>query len=159
MYRRIILLVLAIPLLGACSSVKVRYDHRADFHRYKRYAYEIQKPVIRGLDRNEARLILNEIDAKLKSAGLYATRSHPDLLVRIRLDFNKRIDVYDSPYRWRHRYQKQSKEGWIDIDLLDARTKQSVWRGRFYLQFTNTRDLMRKLSRKLDQLFKKYPPA
>jgi len=152
------ILLLWLPLwLAGCSSVKVHYDRRADFTSYRTYAYEIRKPVIKGLDKAEARYMVEQIDAYLQRAGLQASRSHPDLLVGILLDFNERVDIYNPPYRWNHR-RYRSKEGLVKIDLKDARTGKVVWTGRFYLRFAHKKELMQRLDKKLQRLFAQFPP-
>jgi len=157
MLRKFFLIVLAGWLLTSCSSVHVQYDRQTDFSRYHTYAYQAGKNNIKGLQLGESQYIIREIDRHLRQWSLQPVRQNPDLLVKVILNFHKRVDVYKGYTPGPRR--TQSKEGKVEVRLIDPRTSRIVWNGYFYLQFANERELKTYVRRKLDKMFRKMPPG
>lgn len=149
MRNPIVLLVTALLalLLAACASnpvIRADYDRAADFSRYRSYGF--LSPL--GTDKAGYRSLLTErlsraTRAQLDARGyVYAARD-PDLLVNFAARLDERIEVMPAPpyYGYGGGYYRmwpgygwgsdvyQYTEGTLNVDLIDARTRQVVWEG------------------------------
>lgn len=139
---KLILPVIGIVLISACSSIKVAtdYDTSTDFKQYKTFAFYkkgIDKVEISDLDK---RRILKGIEEELIARG-YTKSENPDLLVSIFAKSRQKINVYNDNfmygYGWYPFYYGPNSgvridnytEGTLFIDLIDADKKQLVWQG------------------------------
>jgi hypothetical protein len=153
-------LLVAGMLLVSCSSVKVNYDESVDFSKYKTFAY-IKNGISKSkIPRKFKRVIVYEIDEFLKNENLVPDKYRPDLYVKLYIDVHKRYDVYPEPVYYGERiYKTRSYEGKIQVELIDAETKKSVWKGTFSVHFRNTAQLESQMRNYLSKLAEKYPPV
>jgi hypothetical protein len=144
MSRRVRLAVLLIGVLGCAPAISVDhdYDSAADFAAIETYDWLAQpagggaRPGLARNDLLEAR-IQRSANAELAAKGFTQDSSAPDVLLACHAGARDRISVTDWGYgygrfgRWRgggvsvHRY----KEGTLILDVIDARTKELIWRG------------------------------
>jgi len=141
----------AVALMAGCSSMSVNYDFdsNADFAQYRTFAW-MAKPQGLPADANQAKLHNDIIDRRIETAiqGELAARhiervdENPGLLVVFHVGVEDKIQVTDygynySPYSayWGYGYGGrqldvyQYQQGTLIIDLVDAKTKNLVWRG------------------------------
>lgn len=142
------LVILASAALGGCSSVEINhdYDRNVDFSRFKSFAW-IQEPVtdVSG-DARSARQRNSLLDKRIRGAvndelerkGLAVDTDAPDLFVAYHTGVQDKVDVTDWGYSYRDYYWGaggrdidvyQYQEGTLIIDLIDANSKDLVWRG------------------------------
>ena len=164
--------------LAACSSMKVQteYDRNADFKGYRSYAWLLQQP---GPEQSpEARdprireAVFQGIDQALASKGL--TRVTPDqspeLLVAVHGWAINRIDVQSYGYNYAATPYgfyptmatpavavRQYRDGTLIIDLVDARSKQMVWRGTATDTFSPGMEAQ-KVAEAVSKTLAEYPP-
>lgn len=134
--------ILALILQG-CSSTNVTtdYDRQANFGSYKSYNW---MPAPDRMSRNPLldnslmrKHVENAVINVLATKGMYAIQLSPDLLIAYHLGVKEKIDVNSWGYgygRWGawgspNVDVRQYKEGTMVIDLVDAKTKELVWRG------------------------------
>ncbi|VUD59917.1 hypothetical protein TDB9533_02800 [Thalassocella blandensis] len=135
--------------LASCATgpkVDALYDPGANFAQYKTYNFAPHSVK----DKQEYTSILSKylkqtIAEQMESRG-YVRSEKPDLLVNYHVSSKEKIDVDELPavgapyYSYRYGYGawpaysyetrvKQYQEGTLNIDLIDAQTKQLVWEG------------------------------
>jgi hypothetical protein len=177
-------------VVSSCSSVRVAadYDKKADFNKFKTFAFfktGIDKAEISDLDK---RRILRAIESELLAKG-FTKSENPDLLISLFTKSQQRVDVYNNAWGigawgwggwgwggfgpgwggfgpgWGWGWNQQpnvstSIEGTLYIDLIDANKKELVWQGM------GTGFLSRKMDKKEERIkefvstiMEKYPPG
>ncbi|MGS0757648.1 DUF4136 domain-containing protein, partial [Roseateles sp. GG27B] len=147
----------ATLLLGACATgpvVQVEIDQKADFTQYKTFGFA--NPL--GTDRNGYQTIVSghlkaATQRELEARGLRLNDNAPQLLVNFNAELNEKLRVSSLPspmlgfgmgrgyYGYRSgmyatwpMYRGELvatpyQEGALNIDLIDASSKQMVWEG------------------------------
>lgn len=177
---RTLLTLATLALLAACSPLTVNYDYdnTADFTKYKTYTW-MAKPA--SLPSNPAgspqnsdlldRRIRASVEAELNARGLNDNAEAPDLLAVYHLGVQDKVQVTDygysySPYYWggggRQIDVYQYQEGSLIIDLVDAETKNLVWRGSGSKVIENTQmtpdQMQAKVSEIVGSIMASFPP-
>ena len=141
-------LLLCLAACVACSGIRVStdYDPEADFGSLSSYAWLEERSGVRGdregitslLDRRVRAAVADELQSKGLAS---AARGDADLLVMYHLSAERKLDVdvinsnYGAgPGRWNRVGSTQTvvreyQEGTLVIDLVDAATRELVWRG------------------------------
>lgn len=154
--RPILLALVAVAVLCACSTVRVRqdYDPNEDFSRLRRYAWYPAQPRPTGDLRLDNPLlhgrIQSAVDRWLAARGYRLIETpDPDFYVNFHLSMQSKLDVRTidhgyyagGPYGgrwggvgwagpgWTETYAVQYDEGTLAIDVIDARQRKLVWRG------------------------------
>jgi len=171
---------LALALaVTACSSVKVQteYDKATNFKGYKTYAWIPQEPGPEQAPANRdpriREAVVRGIDDGLASKGLTKAQpdQKPDLLVAVHGFAVNQIDVRTygytygpSPYGFYPTLAtpggvdvRQYRAGTLIIDLVDAATKQMVWRGTAQDTFDPGAEA-KTISKAIDATLAEYPP-
>jgi hypothetical protein len=128
----------------ACSTLRVStdYDPKADFGRYRTYAWLAEEPTPTGSPRLDSPLlhdrIRTAIDRALEAKG-YARTENPDFLVRFDLSSERKLDIdtYNAGFYRGYGYWmslpqtevREYEEGSLIIDVMDQKEKKVVWRG------------------------------
>jgi len=152
MSRRWIVLLLPVLLLAAgCSSIKVSHDWDRDapYASYSTFDWLPAATVSKSAQTQDAQGALQSsdlLDKRIKSAveeeltmkGLSKTSNAPDLYVTYHTGVEDKINVTDWGYTYSYDYWGwqdrrmdvyQYNEGTLVVDLIDAKTKEMVWRG------------------------------
>ena len=180
-------LVLAATLaLGACATgptVQVEIDQQADFTQYKTFGFA--NPL--GTDRSGYQTIISghlkaATQRELEARGLRLNDSAPQLLVNFSAALNEKLRVTTSPapmlgfgfgrgyYGYRaglhstwpmEMIATPYQEGALNIDLIDARSKQMVWEGVVTEAVTQQgpENLQTVIDKAVAAAFAKYPGA
>jgi len=164
---RISLVLFFAAALVACSSISTTYDFDpdADFSKYTSYAWMKKDNSTNSLlDKR----IEKAADYYLGRAGLKKVPDSPDLLVVSHFGTQEKTDVssYGYGYGWGWRGGGgvdvyQYTEGTLVLDIVDAKTKQLVWRGTAESELDNNTSpnkIDAKLDTVMDALFQNYPP-
>jgi hypothetical protein len=169
---KFIIAALAFAGLSSCYSVRVAadYDSKADFGRYKTYAFSktaIDKADISELDK---RRILRSLESTLQAKGL-SKSDNPDLLVSFFTKSEKEVNVsqFGYGYGWgwgpywgwgfNTPYVYTSTEGTLFIDLVDAKSKDLVWEGQGVGNLTqDAREKDKRVAEFVSKIMEKYPP-
>jgi len=134
------LIIIAMNLLIGCSpiyNVSYDYDRSFDFKRLRTYGWLPlpEKATLSDLDLNRIKLA---VDNEMTARGLRVSSDHPNFFVAGHLVKKDKVNVTNwgygySPYG---RYWGrggfsvyQYEEGTLIIDLVDAESKNLVWRG------------------------------
>lgn len=174
--KTILKLFCCVVVFAGCSSVDVTtdYDREANFAAFKTFDWmERHNPRDGGPARNiglndplAQKHIKNAVERELIAKGIRQVESSPDLLVMIHATTQDKVDIDRYGYRYGLRGRRvgvvttveRYKEGTILVDLVDAKSKELVWRGI-------AQDALRKGESRADyidecirQLFKEYPP-
>ncbi len=171
-----ILPLLFLFILSSCSSIRVNsdYDSRADFSKYKTYAFHkkgIDKVALSELDKKR---ILHAIDDELTLKGMTKSEN-PDLLINIFTKEREQIDVNQfnmgwgygwgwgwNPYLWggNSTYVNSSTQGTLYIDLIDAKKKELIWEGEgIGLLTENRREKEKQIREFVAKILAQYPPT
>ncbi len=166
-------LALALGLLAAgCSTLEVNHDFdgQANFAQYRSYAWvptpSAHQPASQLVAQRIERAIVDELGAK----GLQENAGSPDLLVAYHTGTKDKIQVTDWGYTYGSYYWGwggrsvdvyQYEEGTLVVDLVDAKTKQLVWRGWATGTVDRTQSpeaIEAKINDAVAQIMKRYPP-
>jgi hypothetical protein len=140
-----ILTATVLLTLAGCSpfTINADYDNTADFGRYRTWSWFTgPHPYGAGVDQLLDNRIRASLEAELPHHGLAkAADGSSDLLVSYHLSVAQRIEVNPTTasvgYGWGRGYVAYSSggdirtydEGTLIVDLVDAKTKNLVWRG------------------------------
>jgi hypothetical protein len=165
--------ILLIGLGTYCSTMRVNvdYDQDADFSQYKTYRWVSHKPRVkppRLIDHTllEKR-IKNAADAELGAKGFVkAMGDEPDFLVAFHIGAQNKVDVTHYGYRYgprgrwwgRHTEVHRYKEGTLILDIVDASSKQLIWRGSARDAVHRPQDLDEKLIEAVQKILEEFPP-
>jgi hypothetical protein len=146
-FARIGAIALAGLMIG-CSSMSFNHDWDRDagFQNYSTYAWMSQPTATTSTSAQRARTqntllekrIHNSVDQVLREKGLTMTSDNPDLLLVYHTGLQDKVNVTDWGYRYSYDYWGwggrdidvyQYTEGTLIIDMIDANTKELVWRG------------------------------
>ncbi|WP_299161479.1 DUF4136 domain-containing protein [uncultured Tenacibaculum sp.] len=169
--QKLLFLPIVALIISSCSSVKVTtdYDTKADFNKYKTFAFYkkgIDKAPISDLDKKR---IMRAVEAELIAKGMTKSSS-PDLLVSLFTKSRERINVNDNfyggfYYPWYYGANRvrvsQYTEGTLFIDLLDANKKELVWQGvgTGALRTRNVEQKEERVKEFVGEIMAKYPPG
>lgn len=132
---------LVIILLGAAAihgqKVKVASDPAVDFSKYKKYAWaegvSTSNPIIN-------QTIIETIDQQMAAKGLTRVTSDPDITLAIIVAINSDLHVSNPDFGRSaasatatgmpvSQQRTAISKGTLVVDMADARTKATVWRG------------------------------
>lgn len=171
------ILALALAIAG-CSSMKVQteFNKATNFKSYRTYAWirqppgPEQAPAVRDPRIREA--VIGGIDRGLASKGMTKVEleQNPDLLVAVHGWANSRIDVKSYGYAYGPTPYgmypvlatpavdvREYRDGTMIIDLVDASTKQMVWRGTATDTFSPGAEAQ-KAGEAVEKTLAEYPP-
>ena len=172
------MLALAMAVI-ACSSVKVQteYDKAANFKGYRTYAWIPQQPgpeqAPAARDPRIREAVIRGVDDGLAAKGLIKAEPNAsaDLLVAVHGWAVNRIDVRNYGYAYgptpygiypalatREVEVREYRDGTLLIDLIDAGTKQMVWRGTATDTFQPGTEVS-EVSKAIQKTLEQYPPA
>ena len=172
--------LLGLLLLAGCASSRIHreYDPSTDFAAYASFGW-LPRPASSAettpsiLDSDLVRRRLESaVETELVRKGLQRSEA-PDLLVAVHPAVRDRVNVTDwgygygeAGYDWEERDVEAYpyREGTLVLDLVDARTKQLVWRGTASTPLDETaaaspEKLERELGAVVARLLEEYPPA
>ena len=168
-------LVILSILLGSslwAQKVKVGYDKQADFSKFKTYAWiPSQAPIARPL---LAAHIAGTTDEELVKKGLQKVESNPDVLITQYggVDTQGGVAATDPTYMaygglpppvWTGSVPaavSHAEEGYLTMDVVDARSKQLLWRGKVkvHLDYEHKEKALDQVEKALGKLLAEYPP-
>lgn len=168
-----------MALVAACSSVNIKhdYDSEANFAALKTYAWMAAPSNATGsvqaaLQRNSLldKRIKESADRQLAAKGYATEAGNPDFLVMYHLGAQDKINVTDWGYGY-GRYGRwygggvevnQYKEGTLILDVIEAKSKQLMWRG-FATATLDPNASMKTRKKRLDDVMTKilaeFPPT
>jgi hypothetical protein len=143
----VFLLALLLMALGCAPSISVKqdYDKDANFAAMKTYAW-VPVPttavgsVKSALERNSLldKRIKESVNAQLTAKGYTQDANNPDFMTLYHTGAEDKVNVTDWGYGYGH-YGGwyggggvdvyQYKEGTLILDIIDAKSKELVWRG------------------------------
>lgn len=174
-------------LLSGCSAVRVDYDPAANFSDYKSFAWLPAQVKTNGNPLHKSSLtdkrIQQSIEAAFAERGIFRKAGNPDFLVGYHYFVEKKTrqvpNSYGSPFMggwgWGFRpwgwgwgmpfygggFRTYTTErydaGTLVVDIVDAQTRDLVWRGSFEQAISNPAQLTRQLSRQVAKIMDKYP--
>ena len=171
--------LLAVVFALACSSMNINHDwdRDADFGSYQTYAWAPQSSAApqnaqQAQSRNDLldKRVRRAIDEELVAKGFSENPASADVHVVYHTGAQDKINVTDWGYRYSYDYWGwggrdidvyQYTEGTLVIDLIDATTKELVWRGSATktIDSNPTPEKMENNIRKAVQaIFQNYPP-
>jgi Domain of unknown function (DUF4136) len=160
------LLAAAAGFTQKVPKISVTTDPKADFSRYKAYAWMESK--FRAKQAVYHQMIIAAIEGQLAAKGLRKAEGEPDLRVVYNagvfdLADAKGYSYYSVPYRWGATTVSNvsiAREGALTVDLVDAARNELVWRGLAHDTLSEKQGKNEQIIRKaIEKLFKKYPPS
>ncbi len=166
--------ILLLFVLGSCSSVRVAndYDTKADFTKYRSYAFHrsgIDKAEISDLDK---RRILRAIEDEMTKKG-FSKSETPDLLVSFFTKSSENVNVNQWGPGWGWGFGwgwgpgfwgsnttvSTNTEGTLFIDLVDAANKELIWQGQGEGILANTAEKKEEnIKEFVSKILAQYPP-
>ncbi|MCI0348851.1 MAG: DUF4136 domain-containing protein [Acidobacteriales bacterium] len=154
------------------QKVEVGYDKQADFSQFKTYAWmPRQVPVARPI---LAAHITGTTDEEFAKKGLQKVDSNPDLLITQYggVDPEGGVVATDPTYLayggtpppvWTGAIPAvatQAQEGYLTMDVVDAKNKQLLWRGKVKvkLDYEHKEKALNQVEKAVAKLLAKYPP-
>ena len=172
------LAIAAAAAVLACShaTVQTEFDPKAEYARYRTWAFISEPP---GPEQAPAvqnpavlALIRSAVGRELAAKGLaFASDAGPDLLVAVHGFARDRIQV--NTYGYGYAYGpygvhgapgvagtdvRQYRDGTLILDLVDARTKQLVWRGTASDTVSSTSQVKGVVEAAVHDMLAHYPP-
>jgi hypothetical protein len=158
------ILVALLLAAAGCRGVSVdsTYDPTADFGRLRTYDWLSVPPQARTAVQDVS--LIDLIRLEIERHGLQRRQADPDLLVAVHRSLEGNLNTKGWGYetqggRLRH-YTLQ--EGTLVVDLVDAKTKRTVWRGsaegvfKFDEDPAQQRQMIEELLR---EMFADFPPG
>ena len=174
-----ILGLILLAALAGCSSIEVNYDYdtTVDFSKYKTYAWMGGQGNMPE-DPSSPMMSSGLLDQRIRSSVEWemAERSmkesdDPDLLVIYHLGTQDKLQVTDWGYRYSDYYWGyggrqvdvyQYTQGTLIIDVVEADTKNLVWRGMGQGVVDNTQRTPEQIQERIDGVVNKimasFPP-
>ncbi len=183
-FPAIVAAIAALALMAGCSSLSTSYDYdaNADFAKYRTFAW-MAKPEAAPGDAAQARRNSDLLDRRIRSAvagelaarGISEDAGGPGLLAVYHIGVEEKIQVTDygynySPYSayWGYGYGGRSidvyqyQQGTLIIDLIDASTKNLVWRGSGTKALSDRQlspeELQERVNKIVAKIMETYPP-
>jgi len=161
---------LPLVLLAACSSVSINYDYDMayDFSKLRTYRWA---DVPSKADANP--LIVQRVgaavEAQLKAKGYLMAEGTPSFLVASYVGKHTKIQVNDWGYGYgRGRWYGgggldvyEYEEGSLIVDIVDAKTRQLVWRGTatsIVDPSATPEEKTKKINEAVAKMFQDFPP-
>jgi hypothetical protein len=174
--KSIIILISIVLSAGTvdAQNVKVGFDPRADFSKYRTYAWDkgiMANPIIR-------QTIMTAVDRAMAGKGLQKVEAEPDLIVVALVSTESDLTLTHpswtplpnsiatgipaSSQTW------PVTKGTLVIDISDATTRSGVWRGTATHTLENgptgdrTRDaktVEKPINKAVQKMFKQFPPS
>lgn len=184
--KHILLLVSLLTALGACAPrVRVDKNQDVDFSRYRTYAW-MDSDVKAGqnplyYNQIATNNVENTVNQVLAEKGLRKVRSRPDLLIGYHFFVEERTrtvadpaPVYGPFYGWgrwgfggwgpgwwgwggQQFRQEQYRAGTLVVDMVDARTRQLVWRGSIQNAINDPARITAQLPREIERIVERFP--
>ncbi|MDJ1502958.1 DUF4136 domain-containing protein [Xanthocytophaga agilis] len=177
---------LSLFVMGGCASlVSTQVAPQASLGQYKTFGW--LKPDVKVgsnplynsklLDRN----IQYALESELTKRGMVHTESQPDLLLQYHTYTEKKRQSYNGynyypyggfyPFGWGRMYgwgmmpyygngynrSYTYTEGTLVIDMIDAKTKELLWRGSIQGNVDNVKRLQQQVAKGVEAIMKKYP--
>lgn len=175
----VLLAVFALGLAAGCSSYQITsdYDSDAPFATYKTYKWVVDPANASGnlLLKNQlvGKRVKNATDGELAAKGMtLVTSGDSDVMVAAHLTTQEKLNITDWGYRWGpgpyYGYGpnvdvNQYTEGTLVIDMIDAKTKELVWRGLATGAIASTppppEELEARIKDVVGSILAEYPPA
>jgi len=171
----ILLVSFAISGLAAAQKVKVEYDKKNDFNRFKTYNWarkndEYLRPFL-------AAVVIGAVDHNLEQKGLQKVESGGDLVISPYASIDTQMSVtgtpdvyyfppvYGGPWWGYPLYRPGTttatilKQGTLLIDLADPHSKTLQWRGIVSGHFDSTQKekSLQAIEKSIAKMFKDYP--
>ncbi len=163
--------------LGACAKpappkVETTFDWKADFSSYRTWMWTDKKPVVADSligDDPLDRMIRRAVDRELGNKGLRPVADKPDLLVKYKGKIQAAVSAspgatgYSYNWRWSKSaaggmQQDSYRKGTLVIDLIDAQTRELVWRGSTSRSLTYEEGARGKIPEVVREILSHYPP-
>ena len=170
------LVLVAAATTTAAQKVKVGSDPRADFSKYKTYAWSDGMAAANPLVNQ---LILQTVDEALAAKGLKRVSKDPDVTLAAFAALNS--DLHISYPTWGRSATSATatgmsvstqsvalSKGALVVDIADARTKDMIWRGTATQTLTepptgisakDAKNVENHIRKAVEKMFKQFPPA
>jgi hypothetical protein len=169
--------LIALALLGACSSMGVQTDfsQEADFSEFKTFRYEDSRSSLTSASPLTHERIVAAIRREMVAAGLTETDSNPDVAVTYAASVDQQVQfntTYASMGGW-GRYGRGGvgvsssstrattfDEGTLVIDIFRIEGNQLVWRSIITDTLSSNTERNREmLNRGVARAFEAFPPS
>ena len=164
------IVLVAAPMAARAQSVKVAYDHTADFTKFTTYSWIKGKP---AGNPQVHKLIVDEIDRRLQSKGLKKVEDKADLNVAYYTSLDNNINTGAVEYMKNTDWRKWGEHDQVYgpkmvampiarlvLDLVDASANKLVWRGRARDAYTaNQAHGKKRVNKALAKMLAKLPPT
>ena len=159
-----------VGTIVCAQSVTYDFDRAANFTRFKTYTWVRGTNVNDELNHNR---IMRAIDAQLTARGFSQVDAigNPEVLVAYHASFDRDLEINASGLGGGYRLAgprsatarvEEIVVGTLAIDMMDAQTKNIVWRGIATKELDAKASPEKKeknINKAAEKIFKNYPPA
>jgi hypothetical protein len=172
--------LLALVLVVGCSTMSFNHDwdRDTDFSAYSTYAW-LAQPVNQATGSAQVaqqqntllqKRVRSAVDVQMRDKGFQLNVDSPDILLVYHTGLQDKVNVTDYGYRYSYDYWGwggrdidvyQYTEGSLIIDMIDATTKELVWRGSATATIdegASTEKRESQLDKAARGIFENYPP-
>ena len=162
-YSFTVLLLLGFALTS-CSSISVRtdYDREVNFTKYQTFKWMPNPEKRLGrvkqnslVDKRIRRAIKHEMETK---GYRFVKSGKADALIVYHIAVQNKVDIDRYGYWGRRVHVRRYKEGSIILDIVDARTKEMVWRGVAQGTVSYLKGDPERVNEAVSKLLEEYPP-
>ena len=163
-YLFTILLLLGFVLMS-CSTISVRtdYDHEADFAKYQTYKWMPDPKKRIGRDKPDSLLdkrIRRAVEREMETKGYrFIQRGRTDALIVSHIAVRNKVDIDRYGYWGRRVHVHRYREGSIILDIVDAKTKELVWRGVAQGTVSYLQGDPERVNEAVSKILERYPPS
>lgn len=158
------LLFMLVGTLLLADDRNIDFDKEANFTSFRTYSLRKGTINARGPELDSP-ILKRRIDAAIRSQFAFKGMedgARPDLIITWRLGAANKRQVQSWPtgrrgFGTRHTTYNFT-EGTLVIDMVEAATKQLVWRGIYRDDEDNAAKISKKIEKDIKELFDKYPP-
>lgn len=175
MNRLTTLLLLALALLAACSSISTNfdYDQEADFGAFSSYDW-IAPPEGSNASPLVYNRVVKAVDEEFAARGYTRDTEQPDFLIAAHLGSQSKLSVVDWGYTYHSSYHdyggvgrrdldvREYEEGTLVLDIVRGEGKDLVWRGtarKTIDQSATPNQITKTVNEAVMKLLKGFPPS
>jgi len=158
----VVISVCLTPILAQAQKAVVDYDRDVDFSKFRTYAWMSGQPAPNPL---VDRRIISAIEGQLAAKGWAQVSASPSAIVvyQAAVDQQKQLNAWGRGPRWSGTGTVSVETivvGQLVVDVLDAASKQLLWRGSVSDSVSDKPEKNeKKLNEAVAKLFRQFPPA
>ncbi len=172
MKRLSLVLAPCLAIMTSCSTITVKHDYDTDidFAPLKTFSWMVKPARATSKAGLYDKRIKSAVNSQLEAKGFEKKPINSDFIVAYHVGVKERINVQDWGYGYgRRRYYRgrdirvqQYTQGTLILDIVDAQTKQLIWRGTAQGAVdpsASPQERQERLNEAVSKILEKFPPV